>query len=236
MRKQNGFSLVELMIGMTLSLILLAGVGSVFLSSQRGYRLQNGIAVLHENGRAVLDLLTQDLLMAGYPQSDAIDALVPAGTAEGGGNSDRFAVQYESDLDCRGEQTPLYANGKRYARNQYSVQNGTLVCTALDEAGDPLGTAELMPNVTNLQVLYGVDGDADDNATRATRYVRADNVASWGDVVAVRFALLIASGDTIAADNDTQTYTLLNQVAVAAANDKQRRRLFSSTVLLRNRS
>lgn len=236
MRKQNGFSMVELMIGLTLSLILLAGISSVFLSSQRGYRLQNGIAVLHENGRAVLDLLTQELLMAGFPQSDAIDAILPAGTTDGGNGSDQVTVQYEADADCRGVQPPVYANGKRYARNQFAIQNGVLVCTALDEAGVALGAVELMPNVVNLQILYGVDGDATDNMTRASRYVRADNVADWSSVVAVRFALLIATGETIATDRDTQTYNLLNQVTVAAANDTQRRRLFTSTVLLRNRS
>ncbi len=236
MRNQSGFSLVELMISVTLSLVLLVGLSSVFLSSQRGYRLQNGIAILHENGRATLDLLTQELLLAGFPQADGIDAILPSGTADGGTGSDQITVQYETDTDCRGVQSPLYANGKRYTRNQFSIQNSALVCTALDETGAVLGVVELMPSVVNLQILYGVDGDATDDVTRATRYVRADNVTDWGSVVAVRFALLIASGEPIAMDHDTQTYNLLNQVAVGAANDRQRRRLFSSTVLLRNRS
>jgi type IV pilus assembly protein PilW len=64
--KQRGVSLVELMVSVTIGLILLAGVLSIFLSSKVTYFANEKTARLQENGRVALDLMQHDIRSAGY--------------------------------------------------------------------------------------------------------------------------------------------------------------------------
>lgn len=63
---QAGFSLVELMIAMLISLFLLGGVIQVFSGSKQTYRLNEGMARLQENVRYAFDRISADLAAAGY--------------------------------------------------------------------------------------------------------------------------------------------------------------------------
>lgn len=63
---QAGLTVVEIMVAVTISLILLAGVLQIFISSRGAYRLQQGLSRLQENGRFAMNFLTKDVRMAGY--------------------------------------------------------------------------------------------------------------------------------------------------------------------------
>ncbi|MBI2779430.1 MAG: PilW family protein [Gammaproteobacteria bacterium] len=63
---QRGLTLVEVMVAITISLILLAGVMQIFLSSRQTYRVQDGLARIQENGRFAMQFLSNDIRMAGY--------------------------------------------------------------------------------------------------------------------------------------------------------------------------
>jgi type IV pilus assembly protein PilW len=65
-RKSFGFSLVELMVALVISLILLGGVAQIFLSSKKSFTIQDALGRQQENGRYAIDTLTQDLRRAGY--------------------------------------------------------------------------------------------------------------------------------------------------------------------------
>ncbi len=54
---QPGFSLVELMVAVTVSLLLLSGVVQLFAGSKRAYQIQNDFGVLQENGRYATGIL-----------------------------------------------------------------------------------------------------------------------------------------------------------------------------------
>ncbi|MGG2395981.1 PilW family protein [Pseudomonas sp. SH1-B] len=64
--KQSGLSLVELMIAITLSLLLIAGVLQIFLSSKQTYSTNNALSRVQESGRFAIDFLTYDIRNAGY--------------------------------------------------------------------------------------------------------------------------------------------------------------------------
>jgi type IV pilus assembly protein PilW len=64
--KAFGFSLVELMIAVFVSLIVLLGLISVFETSANMNRTQNGLARLQENGRYAIMHIKQNLEQAGY--------------------------------------------------------------------------------------------------------------------------------------------------------------------------
>ena len=62
----RGWSLVELLVAMTLSLLVIAGVGQIYLAAKRSYDIQTNLAQIQDVGRYVTDVLTQDIHMAGY--------------------------------------------------------------------------------------------------------------------------------------------------------------------------
>jgi len=66
LRRSNGFSLVELMVAMTISMILMAGVVQIFSGSKASYITQEGTAELQENARFALNRISHDISAAGY--------------------------------------------------------------------------------------------------------------------------------------------------------------------------
>lgn len=65
-RRMRGISLVELMIGITLGLLLLLGLSSLYLSNSLARAEFNKSAEQIENGRYALDVLARDLELAGF--------------------------------------------------------------------------------------------------------------------------------------------------------------------------
>ncbi len=64
--KQQGMSLIELMVAMGLGVFLILGVINVFLSNKDSTQVENSLARLQENGRIALDLLVSDIRDANY--------------------------------------------------------------------------------------------------------------------------------------------------------------------------
>ena len=62
----KGYSLVELMVALTIGLIILGAVTSLFVSSKASYSTQQGLDILQENGRYAIRALTDDVRQAGY--------------------------------------------------------------------------------------------------------------------------------------------------------------------------
>lgn len=65
-RFERGFSLAELLIAMTLSLVLLGGTLVVFSSGREAYTNIDHLSRIQENGRFALDQIIRDVRSAGY--------------------------------------------------------------------------------------------------------------------------------------------------------------------------
>jgi type IV pilus assembly protein PilW len=80
---QKGFSIIELMIAMTLGMMLITAVISIFLSSNKNFSQNDRYARLQENGRFALRLVTKELTMAnfwgGMTEPSDIDTTIPLG-------------------------------------------------------------------------------------------------------------------------------------------------------------
>jgi len=63
---QHGVSLVELLIAMTLGLVLLAGMLTVFAGNKQSSELNTALAQIQENARFALSRMSRDMRMAGY--------------------------------------------------------------------------------------------------------------------------------------------------------------------------
>lgn len=221
---QRGFSLVEIMVAVTLGIILLGGTIQIYLSSKNGYRLQDGIASMQENGRYAIHVLRENILKAGYPKISNIDPFDPGKTFNNDADtSDQITVQYQSDAavttDCLGN------NASGTVTNALSITNNILSCL-----GSGSTTSQpLVDNIEAMHILYGWDDDGD---SVANRYVRANEVTNWSSIVSVRIALLARSQNPIG-PVETQTYPLLD--TTVTRNDALAHRVFTTTIPLRNR-
>lgn len=64
--RDDGFSLIELLIAMTIGLILLGGVFAIYIETQATRRTADTMAQLHSVGQLVTSRLAQEISLAGY--------------------------------------------------------------------------------------------------------------------------------------------------------------------------
>jgi type IV pilus assembly protein PilW len=90
---------------------------------------------------------------------------------------------------------------------------------------------ELVEGVDDFQLRFGMDTDSN---LEVDSYVTADGIGgAWQNILSVQVALLVRSMDTYGNTTDTGTYTLLDRNA-GPYNDRRIRKVFTSTVALRN--
>ena len=63
---ERGFSVVELMVAMAISLLLLSGVIAIFISSKSSYEINQRVSRIQENGRFALNAIMSDLRASGF--------------------------------------------------------------------------------------------------------------------------------------------------------------------------
>lgn len=230
---QQGLTLVELMVAATISLLLMAGVIQVFMSSKVSHNLQNGLGRLQENARVALDILSLNISMAGFNTgTGTVNKFNTANTLENstanatlgftvsnGKASDVIEINYLSATDCLGQ-----ASGGT-ATDRYYIDGTNLMCLGNGSATPGI----IAEGVENMQILYGEDSDAD---KIADRYINASNIAA-NPIVSVRIALLINTTENTGTV-DTNSYALLNTPLLGPFNDNQLRRIFIRTIILRN--
>jgi type IV pilus assembly protein PilW len=63
---QRGFTPVELLVALTISIVLVAGTLQVYVTNSQSYRSQKAAAQMMENGRTAIELLARSVRLAGY--------------------------------------------------------------------------------------------------------------------------------------------------------------------------
>ncbi len=153
--QQRGVSMIELMISMALGLLLIAGIGTVFLGSREGQRVQSATARLQEDSRFAFYMLAHDLRMAGFrgcSPPDLIDhtqnpASPSAGTdpfttlgiagTDGGSDPDKFTLLTTADAGLH-LVTPYPPNSSAtlFVETNKSLNEGDTVLLSDCGAGD----------------------------------------------------------------------------------------------------
>lgn len=75
--KQHGFTLVEIMVAVAVSLLLIAGIIQIFISNKQTYRINESLSRLQENGRFAIELLNRDVRMSGYMGCANLENITP---------------------------------------------------------------------------------------------------------------------------------------------------------------
>lgn len=150
---QAGIGIVELMVTLLLGALLTAGIIALFNANRQSFRLQDNLAVAQEAGSFAVEVLTNDLRIAGYPGdmyntvgvldlANTVNDRVEAKTRPINGVAtavnfidDEFATvftadQFSSLTSCNGEPFPAEATvGNRYwVRDTADGLDRELVC------------------------------------------------------------------------------------------------------------
>ena len=249
---QAGFTLVELMVAMTLGMVLMIVISNVFVASKESYRTTEDMSRLQENARFAVTHLGRVLRMASYvddPTQVSVTrtAVFPiatlaavTGTEGSGTTSDSVTVRYQGSadgtvFDCQGNQ--IVGGAFAVARFHLAAAgdgSGTtsLYCDNTGTVGPVVADIELVQGVENMQLLYGDDTDGDGTANR---YRVQSSVANLDNVVSVRIGLLMSTANQVASATDTRTYNVIG-TSIGPMSDKRVRRMYTTTIALRNRA
>jgi type IV pilus assembly protein PilW len=257
----RGFSIIEMLVAMTIAMVLTVVISQLFLTSKQTYGTQEEQARMQENGRFALELLARELRQAGFKQAESTGTFTSAAPAisvtndVGTNSSDEFTVRFfGSDGPTAGTSDGTVTNcvGTGARRNTMSVDRFYISNNA---SGEPAlfceaggNATELVSNVESMQVLLGEDTDGDKTADR---YVRPGSGGlNMDNVVAVRLSLLLRTANDAASESDGKTYQHFGADYNAsglgdggaefklptASPDKRIRRHYQATVTLRNRT
>lgn len=103
--------------------------------------------------------------------------------------------------------------------------------TRLTQSGGTVAE-ELIEGVESMQIVYGEDTNED---RQIDAYVTADAVTDWDGVLSVRLTLLLRTVENIQVEVNENTYTV-NGTTINPVDDQRQRRVFSTTVAIRNRA
>ncbi len=221
---QSGLTLVELLLALAIGLILISGVVGVLVSGQQGQRLQQAYEELQSNGRQAISFLSQELRRAAYDNNGSLNQAALSDPSTG-----VFKLAYSSMLDCGG------ATGN--VTVVYGLSSNELTCD-----GDQDPVQAMTSDVEALAARFGEDtgssSDADDGLFdgNVDLYRTAAQVSNWTRVYAVQLALVLRSQEVVLDAASSDTYLLFPGVDVYdPSDDRYLRRVFRSTVYLRNR-
>jgi len=137
---QRGFTLVDILVGLAMASVLMVAMVSLFTTLGRSYTTQNVSADVQEVTRAGVELMAQNIRMAGVnPGGKSGIGIVSAATND---------IQFTSDLNLNDDIDDTYE------RIRYYLQGDQLMQQLF--AGNPM---PLVENVTNLSFDYRDEDD-----------------------------------------------------------------------------
>jgi type IV pilus assembly protein PilW len=210
----RGFTFVEIMVAIALGLFLIGGLLTLVQAMRRTATNQSGMSQLQDNERMAMQLITDVVQSTGYytsplTNSPASAFLVgtygPASFGSGqallgnytAGVPDTITNRYQTAgtgagdnaINCTGNSFPTAATFV----NQITVNtaNNYLTCTVWVNANNPV-TVSLVPGITNMTVLYGVESGPGVASNSVDAYLTADLVTAsnlWPQVRSAQVTL-----------------------------------------------
>ncbi|PIQ54133.1 MAG: pilus assembly protein PilW [Comamonadaceae bacterium CG12_big_fil_rev_8_21_14_0_65_59_15] len=154
-RTSQGFSLIELMVSLTIGLVVVVAALSAYMGAASATKMASAQSVMNEDGQSALGILSQHIRMAGYTsKTAAVDTVrgcegtftnIKLGSVGMGGlnctngntTSDSIAVFYEADAfntiatsagkptDCLGNSLKADADDLYWAENRFFIDTMT---------------------------------------------------------------------------------------------------------------
>lgn len=227
--RRCGFTLVELMVAMFITLLASAGMYRIYVSFSSAFEAQDDISAMQQNMRIGMQMMTRDFRLAGCDprQMDVTPGFLLAANDSvhftmdiTGGESDLVDNDFDGSIDEVEE--VFHGDGDVGDANEDVTYD--LVDSNLRRNSQPL-----IENVEVLNLVY-LDGSGNvltplplDDANRAL-------------VRSAEITLVVRAGNKSATYTNNRTYeNLQSTVIFTAPGDNYRRRVFSARVRCRNR-
>lgn len=228
---ESGLTLIELMMAVAISLILIASLYSAYLSQQRSKIAQDQVTEMQRNARAALEMMTAEIRMAGFDPNGTSGAGIVAAT--------KGRLQFTRDLNDNGAGNAP-GDGDTNDANENVTYGFSDVHDATQDGVADAGAAPLGRNTGG-----GFTPVAEDIQAIEFLYLVGNNLEptlapdDLNNIRAVTITVLArAANPDRQFANATATFDPGSRTAGwpgnGAANDNYRRRLYTTTVKLRN--
>lgn len=211
-KNMNGFTLIELMVAMVVGSIVMAGIISTHQNQLQSHLTQQSVVDMHQNARAAMHVMKNEIQMAGYDVTKTADATVLTATA----TDFRFQIDANQDGDCDDANEDI----------RYALTGGNLG----RETGGGGGLQPVAENIDALNFIYYDD-------TMTAFVPTPGNETELASVRLVQVTIVSRADDPVMSfrHNSTNTYTNpIGNTIFGPVNDTSRRALLSTSVYCRN--
>ena len=239
---QHGYTLPELLIGLSLGLLVIAAATASYTTSAHTWRAMAAADAMHANARVALRNIREQALMAGavylLPSSNADHFSVEVTPTEDVGQAALAGIngsKYVESLtlghwhaldatDCQGNTHSSHTS----VRNDYKLNtNKELSCKDLNLVGSTYQA--LAEGVEDFQLRYA---QANPN-TQTIQWKAADQVSDMAQVLAIEVCVQVASVAVV--HNIQPNASEVGCQGEALPVDGRMRRVFKRVIALRNR-
>ena len=204
-RSSDGFTLIELMVALLISVFLLGGLMAINQSNRGAFTMQANLVQQTDEQRFAMTMLTEVVQSAGYfdnPATNTATAVFPIvgvwvnsgqiifGTSGTKGASDTLSTRFFANsasplLLCDGTAPTTVADSGWEMQLSVSAA-GQLLCSIT--GGAPIA---LVDNVQNMSILYGVHANPATLNGSIDSYLTAAQMSAndWMNVLSVRVVL-----------------------------------------------
>ena len=137
---ERGFTLVELLIAMVISLVVLTSLSSAFISQRKTYDVQEQITEMIQSTRGAIDIISREVKMAGYDPTGVGIVGIPYSAGQ---------LEIRADLNVDGD-TADFNETIIYTENSGMIER--------EEGGNTVTLAENIQSF--LFQYYDIDGNA----------------------------------------------------------------------------
>ena len=176
-----GFTVIELLVALSISSILIAGIYRTFNAQHKVYQVQNEVIEMQQGVRVAMDILARDIRMAGFNSTVSLSNPIAINPMEEGlrSGTDSIAIQY-----------------------QYNGVERSITYFVDDDADEPhlirrvaegevdLSSDPLTNNIHDLQFTYGLDMDSDG----IVEQWEESPVGLEDEIIAARISVQVRSG------------------------------------------
>lgn len=236
--RQQGFTLIELMIASTVALFLIGGLLMMVQSTRNAFQTQNQLAQFQDNERLAMTFVAEVIESTGYfpnPRLYTSTAVMPVagvfaapgqavfGTSNALAPGDtvtvRFgAAQNDNIFNCRGTinaVAPFDTFVNRFWVDNTVPANPVLTCTFSSSVANV--NVPLVNGVKMLKIWYGIKRNPADTQSCADTYLNASQMlaADWNNVCTVKITVSFINPLNAAATIDiTRVVAVMNTAGV----------------------
>ena len=165
--REQGFTLVELLIAMAIALVVIGSISSAFISQRKTFAAQEQVAEMIQSARAAMDIISRELKMGGYDPTGAGLVGVPYSASQ---------LQVVADLNGDGETDGTVSNDDTNEEITYTYDGANLQI----DRNTGGGAQPLAENIQSFTFEYYDAGGAVTTTSADVRQIEITVIARTG--------------------------------------------------------